>query len=107
MTGTSSWYTTELGRDLPHRLKTLDYQLAVPTCNEALEDFVAQHGLPAVKHFVARAEEGQDGAIRHPAVFLFRMFEGGWQGDDRYKQFRKEGAVKMPQLPEKSQPTLG
>ena len=37
MTGTSSWYTTELGRDLPHRLKTLDYQLAVPTCDEALE----------------------------------------------------------------------
>ncbi len=107
MTGTSSWHTTELGKGLLHRLKALGYQLTAPTCNEALEDFVAQHGLPAVEHFVARAEEGQNGTIRHPAAFLFSMFEGGWQGDDRFEKFRKEGTVKTPQLPEKPRPTRG
>jgi hypothetical protein len=107
MTGTPSWHTTELGKGLLHRLKALGYQLTVPTCNEALEDFVAQHGLPAVEHFVARVEEGQGGAIRQPAAFLFRMFEGGWQGDDRFEQFRKEGVDKVAKLPEEPGPTLG
>ena len=80
------WDRTQKGNELVKRLSDLGYNLTQKPSHDALQSFVAMHGLKAVEFFVLKAEKGtKNGSIQNPGGLLYRWFDGAWAEDDGFQ----------------------